>query len=413
MKKLVACALFAVLALAVAAAAGYRSADYHYTVDLPKDWLLSDDEDPSQIILANKADDAAVIIGVFPAEPGMSNDALLEAFIDKMRLKGDKEKFAFKGFDASAGNFQFTANGAKLVADVIVFHTQSCFFMIMGSSLRDSWDDNTDTLTAIIKSFTLDAKKLDAAYRKDGKDEGTVVTASTDKTRIDKKTADDKSNLYALKINWKDLETTFTFVKPDYYTAVREGKEIVASGNMWEYYGIDPEKDPHYTETFWARFFQDMYDKNYQRVGNMVTWFRDTAKAKGWTSYELAVQVIKCVQTIPYERPYQVITDETQAASVLDYFTPNEIAWYNKGDCDTKSMLIIMILRQLGYDLVLYFSEPYAHAMAGINLNASGTYKTLGGKKYYFVEATYPGWNIGDLPQEFGDPAKWSIVPID
>ena len=76
-------------------------------------------------------------------------------------------------------------------------------------------------------------------------------------------------------------------------------------------------------------------------------------------------------------------------------------------------MLIIMILRQLGYDAVLLFSEHYQHAMAALAINASGTYKVANGKKYYFVESTYPGWKIGDLPPDFGDPAKWYLVMIE
>jgi hypothetical protein len=412
MKRLCAFVLLIAVSAAAAGAAGYRSAEFYYTVTFPAGWTLSDDEDSTQIIFSNKADDAAVVIGVFPAEPGLTDDALLRAVIDKMRLKGETETLTFKGFTAAAGNFHFTTNGTKLIADIIVFHTDTSFFMLMGSALRESWTRRNDEVRTLLASFTLDAQALDAAYRKDGTSATTKASVPADTTHITKQTADDKSALYAMKIKWKNLETVFTFVKPDYYTAVHEGQEIVASGNLWEHYGVDPEKDAHYTETFWGRFFQDMYDKNYRRVSGMVNWFRDQAKEKKWTSYELAVQVIECVQAIPYERPYQVITDQSQAAAVLDYFTPNEIAWYDKGDCDTKSMLIVMILRQLGFDLVMYFSEPYQHAMAGINLNARGTYKEYGGRKYYFVESTYPGWNIGDLPNEFGDPDKWSVVPI-
>ncbi len=412
MKHFILVTLLCLAVVGAAAAEGYRSADFYYAVTYPAGWTLSDEEDISQVIFTNADEDAAVVVGVFPAEPGLTDDALLQAVMDKMRLKGKKETFSFKGFTATAGNFHFTTNGTRLIADILVFHTDTHFFMLMGSALQAAWNGRSKDIRTFISSFSLDAQALSAAYRKEPVVDNPEKHVAVDDAHPDTTTTDEKSSFYLVKVKWENLETAFTFVKPDYYTAIREGQDIVASDNIWEHYGVNPETDPHYTETFWARFFQDMYDKNYMRVYGMVAWFKEQAKANKWTSYELALQVIKCVQAIPYERPYKVIADKTQAAAVLDFFTPNEIAWYDKGDCDTKSMLIIMVLRQLGYDLVMYFSEHYQHAMAGINLNARGTYKLYDGKKYYFVEATYPGWNIGDLPGEFGDPAKWSIVPI-
>jgi hypothetical protein len=415
MKKLsIVVLLFAALVFS-AQAASYSSKEYFYTVDLPEGWEASDVSDATQVVFSNSGNDAAVVIGVFQAEPGLSTVNLLQAVVDKMRLKGSSEEVDFNGFKAVAGSYQFTMNGSRLTADIVIFNTTSHYFMIMGSSLKAAYKANREDIEALMGSFALDAEALEAgATTKNNKADKTEASAANVKTSSSKTATDsaDKAKQYSVSIDWGDLANSFAFARADLDAAVKEGRAIIASGDPWGYYGVDTDNDPHYTETFWARFFQDMYDKNYVRVTAMVEWFKAEAKEKGWSSYDLAVEVIKCVQAIPYERPYQVVTDQTQAAAVLDYFTPNEVAWYDKGDCDTKSMLIIMILRQLGYDVALYFSEPYQHAMAGINLNAKGTYKTYDGKKYYFIEATYPGWNIGDLPPEFGDPAQWTLVVI-
>ncbi len=400
--------LFAAFAGA-AFAAQYKSAQYAYAVDLPSGWEASDESDATQVVFSNADNDAAVVVGVFDIEPSLSTSDLLQAVADRMRMKGTWQKTTFKGFtNAVVGSYQFDLNGSKLSADIVIFSTDAYYYMIMGSSLRTTYKSNKAGIKAVFDSFTLESKVVKALPPEEEEEEESTVASSKNTTSTTK----DPSKEYSLKIGWGDLETSFTFAKPDYYAAVKEGQAIIASGDPWGYYGVDTENDPNYTNTFWARYFQDMYDKNYVRVQAMVSWFKAQAREKGWSSFDLAVEVIKCVQAIPYERPYQVVTDQSQAAAVLDYFTPNEVAWYDKGDCDTKSMLLIMILRQLGYDLVLYFSESYQHAMAGINLNAKGTYKTSGGKKYYFVEVTYPGWNIGDLPAEFGDPGQWTMVAI-
>jgi hypothetical protein len=294
--------------------------------------------------------------------------------------------------------------------------------MIMGTSLVSAATKNNTAINSVIDSFVYE----DGSWVYDEEDYGDEIQEDTENNTTEpekdweatsyydssSKNENTSAGEYLLDLDWGDYINKFSFQKPDYYTAVDEGKDIVNSGNMYAYYKIDTNADPNYSQTFWARFYQDMYNKNYRRVSNMVEWFRGKAKADGWSAYDLADQVVKCIQVIPYERPYNVITDTDQAANALDYFTPNEVAWYNKGDCDTKSMLIVMLLRQLGYDAVIYYSAHYEHAMAGVSLNATGTSKTYQGKKYYFIESTYPGWSIGDLPPDFGEPDYWTLVPI-
>jgi hypothetical protein len=50
--------------------------------------------------------------------------------------------------------------------------------------------------------------------------------------------------------------------------------------------------------------------------------------------------------------------------------------------------------------------------MAGININGTGAYKEYNNKKYYFIESTYPGWDIGDLPPQMNNEKKWRVMPI-
>ena len=68
------------------------------------------------------------------------------------------------------------------------------------------------------------------------------------------------------------------------------------------------------------------------------------------------------------------------------------------GDCDTRAVLLCVILEQLGYDSILYLSRVYTHAMTGIHINSTGLNKVLNNKPYYFLEVTNKGWNIGSNP---------------
>ena len=64
-------------------------------------------------------------------------------------------------------------------------------------------------------------------------------------------------------------------------------------------------------------------------------------------------------------------------------------------------------------DCVLFWSFQYKHAMLGVAINARGNYKTHTGKNYYFVETTYPNWEIGDIDPQMDDLSLWYVDDLD
>jgi len=113
--------------------------------------------------------------------------------------------------------------------------------------------------------------------------------------------------------------------------------------------------------------------------------------------------VITLVQNIKYERP----------GGALDLFPPLATMAYRFGDCDSKALLLYVILERMGVDCAMLWSYNYKHAMLGIKVNARGEYLTANGKNYYFLETTYPQWDVGEIPPEFGNIKFWFISEID
>ena len=71
------------------------------------------------------------------------------------------------------------------------------------------------------------------------------------------------------------------------------------------------------------------------------------------------------------------------------------------------------ILEKAGVDCVMFWSFQYKHAMLGVNINSRGNYKLHNGRNYYFVETTYPGWEIGDIDPEMDDLSMWYVDDLD
>ena len=179
-------------------------------------------------------------------------------------------------------------------------------------------------------------------------------------------------------------------------------------GNMtFEELGLNPHynySDPQVQAEFvWTRIYQIVYRKSFSTIFSIVDGFNQIFKNENLNAIDKVAFVISFVQYMKYDRP----------GGTLDLFAPLGTLAKKYGDCDTKALLLYVILERMGIDCAMMWSYKYKHAMLGINVSARGDYKKIYGKKYYFLETTYPGWAIGVLPPEFSNKRFWFINEID
>lgn len=132
--------------------------------------------------------------------------------------------------------------------------------------------------------------------------------------------------------------------------------------------------------------------------------FRTRAREARLSSFDLAQLVVTFVQAIPYEIP------EEEPFGVLP---PALVVSRKKGDCDSKSLLAHMILRELGIDTMMIGSSAHHHEMLGIALAVpSGKSFTYAGRKYAFTEMTAKGSPIGHINPHLLSPDDWKPMPF-
>lgn len=153
----------------------------------------------------------------------------------------------------------------------------------------------------------------------------------------------------------------------------------------------------------WGRIYRIVYEKSLPQLRTISEGFNNVFRSEHLNSRDKVLFLITFVQNIKYARP----------GGELDLFAPLETLAKQFGDCDTKTILLYSLLERLGIDCAMMWSEKYKHAMLGIHVATSGEYKITNGKKYYFLETTYPGWQIGQLPPEADNLRFWIIDEID
>jgi hypothetical protein len=361
-------------------------------------------------LFENSASEAFYEVTVFDLESAGGYQDLFKTIMERFEAKGNFSKTTFCRYDAARGTISFDMEGYPVKMDLIVTEDAYFFYVAMGYSTSGSFNKYKDTLASISQSFKIHYD--DAVY---GNDSSAIATKQAENKNFDKKNskyATGATGYDELRPSWDKYKPVFQFLKADLKKAQQELDEI-ANSNSWERYGIDPY-GPDANANFWHQFYIDMYKKNYYRVNQVTDWFKEKAKTEKWSSYDLAVNVIKALQSIVYGSPEKLAEKPADASAItLGFFTPNEVAYYNSGDCDTKSLFIVLILKRLGYDALMLYSEVYSHAMVGLAINATGTYASYKGKKYYFVESTYPGWAIGQVSEDWNDLSNWYILPIN
>jgi hypothetical protein len=117
---------------------------------------------------------------------------------------------------------------------------------------------------------------------------------------------------------------------------------------------------------------------------------------------ELAGLIVAYVQSIEYrwvkEDPYGLV--------------PPAVMVNESGDCDSKSLLAIMLLRTVGIDAVMLVSDNAQHAMVGVGLPLGRDRIAHRGRKYAAVEITHPNWPIGRMPPKLASHRDWHVVPV-
>ncbi len=184
------------------------------------------------------------------------------------------------------------------------------------------------------------------------------------------------------------LEAHATFAKKTGYTPMGGGRF------RWM---IPPGCQPDMGCAFGA-----MSDASREALEPLVRLFEARRKKARLDAGQVAALIVTFVQDIHYERP------KDQPFEILP---PANVVAEKRGDCDSKSLLAHLLLREFGIDSVMLSSSAHAHAMLGVAVPAPGRRFSFGGRTYAFTELTAENSPIGHVNPELLRPDDWKVVP--
>jgi predicted nucleic acid-binding Zn ribbon protein len=150
-----------------------------------------------------------------------------------------------------------------------------------------------------------------------------------------------------------------------------------------------------------------------QYINMLVSKIRQVAQQEGFSQYQTVSFTAAFVQSLPY-------TSDLVTTGYDEYPRyPIETLVDNGGDCEDTAILMASLLSAMDYGVVLLvFLGPGvpAHCAVGV-LGGEGIYGTYwehNGGKYYYLETTNTGWEIGQVPQEYRNAQAYvyDILPV-
>lgn len=129
-------------------------------------------------------------------------------------------------------------------------------------------------------------------------------------------------------------------------------------------------------------------------IGGIADNFYQEGQKNGYTDYDIICLMVTFVQSLEY------VTDKIGTGYDEYPKFPLETLYDESGDCEDSSILLASLIRELGYGVVLVMFED--HMGVGLQGDESfeGTYYEEAGVRYFFIETTSEGWEIGDLPTD-------------
>ena len=128
-------------------------------------------------------------------------------------------------------------------------------------------------------------------------------------------------------------------------------------------------------------------------IGALAQVFLNTAEENGWSSDDAVRLAVAFVQSLK--------NNPDDIGLGYDYPKyPLETLYDQGGDCEDTSILLVSLIREMGYGCALILFDDHMGVGVLGDETMVGSYYEQYGNMYFYIETTDVGWEIGELPDE-------------
>ena len=150
----------------------------------------------------------------------------------------------------------------------------------------------------------------------------------------------------------------------------------------------------------WIRYYRMIYRDSYGRLSRVSFDIYNALSSSCNDETDLAQKILTWTQDFPYERNKNK-ADFTNIPSVI---------MGHGSDCDSRSMLVAILLNSWNQDAIMMISRVYSHALCGMTSTHKGHSFRYNNKDYLMGETTQKGLTWGKIAQNQDKTENWIFI---
>ena len=359
--------------------------DFGFSLDIPEGFEIADyTEDGMSYVFSHPNIPVTLVMKLTEEKNAKSAAEVLNINLKKLNASGETDSFKWNGTVCGISNFFMSLDdnysGWAVSAPVKI----QDYYVILLCYAPESKKGCEQFIISTINSLSINNEYLNTpgiitsyAFPSEGSESVLLKIGGKEiKTSLDK--SDEEAAKFVIDLEYSVLN-------------------LYANHKMWK--------------EAWQRYYRMIYRDNAGRLQQTAKNIYDSIypelkKSKPQDAdIKYAQALLSWVQTFGYERAQSKIESD---------FTSLPASIKGKGsDCDSRSMLVSVLLNYTGIDTAMLISREYSHAVVVTDIPAPGqTFTMENGREYLFGETTARvTW--GMLAQDQADRTKWIPVTFD
>ncbi len=362
----------------------YSSSYYGWNLDLPEGFVLKDSsKDGLSFYLEHEFMKVRCAIKMYPVQSYERSDLAMEEVLNKLNADGEIDGFDWNGRMASIAQYEFKLPGNQTpqAGWGLSATTQAtpAHLVVLCYADKDVFNDCQQFVLSAVDSLCVGKED----FRKPGPVTSYAFNSGETKNA---KIKIGKKEVYALVP--AQAKESGRFVIDREFSVLT----LYAKQKQWK--------------EAWQRYYRAIFREAYSRLDGAAQAIHSALKAEALANnpqnpnIEICRKLLAWTQDFDYQRR-QDTSDFNDLASVLQ----------NQGsDCDSRALLLCVLMEHYGVKTELFISGIYSHALFGADLPGPGARITVDGTDYLLCETTAPV-DMGLVAKEHSETANW--IPVD
>lgn len=365
------------IVLSPAAADMLFSPSWGYGLDLPEGFVLLDKNGNDAYMFEHTELPVSVIARAYPTSRFSTTGKAMESVMKSLGAEYESSDFTWRSSQCVATSFSMVLNGAVETgwATAVPLPDTNGVLVLLSYTPDEYYDQLMQFIISCVDSVCTDRGSYYSAgpittfaFPEEGADNHTVTIADVD---------------ISIQLDRAAVDADEFVIEREYAVLC-----MYQQSELWQ--------------EAWQRYYRQIFRNECSRLEKAAFSIENKLSRKLKGTDGIPQALLSWVQGMEYER-------QTHTS---DFAPVTGILCGEGSDCDSRSMLVAILLYHMGYKTCIFVSAEFAHALTGVVLDKPGAKIKLGDNTFLLGETTAPV-DFGLVPKDMNQTDKWLGVDFN